>query len=75
MSDDDIKNGRLLASTMTDEDLIRGLKKALEDSRQSAAQAVSRPVVITLEAMGYRIVPAWMVEMLEKVMAKGAKDG
>lgn len=73
MSDDDIKRGNLLVSTMTDNELKAGLKKACEEARQKSAWAVGKPVVVTLEAMGYRVVPAWVVEMLEKILSKAEK--
>lgn len=60
-------------STMTDDQLRAGLLKAVEEARQKAARTVGSPIVITLEAMGYRVVPAWVVEMLDNILSKAAE--
>lgn len=60
-------------STMTDDQLRAGLLKAVEEARQKAVRTVGSPIVITLEAMGYRVVPAWVVEMLDNILSKAAE--
>lgn len=53
--------------------MVREYKRAVESARQNAAYAVGKPVVVTLEAMGYRVVPAWVADMLEKILSKPPK--
>ncbi len=55
------------------EELQQKLRESIETARQMSARAVGAPLVLTLEAMGYRIVPAWVVASLEKVL-RGPKD-
>lgn len=49
------------------------------DAREAVARACGVPLVTTVEAMGYRVVPEWMVSqfqrVLEHVEAKKEKAG
>lgn len=53
--------------------MVEGLSKACEDARQHVARSCGQPFVLATEAMGYRIVPEWVVTALAKVMAKAEK--
>lgn len=55
---------------MTPEQMVEGLAKACEDARQHVARDCGRPFVLTTEAMGYRIVPEWVVDAFAKFLAK-----
>ena len=58
---------------MTNEELIAGLDEVLEKTRNDMARHVSVPIVLTIEGLGCRIVPAWVVESLQKVLRPTAE--
>lgn len=45
-------------------------KAECEGARQRVAKDCGVPFVVTVEAMGFRIVPKWMVPQFERVLAK-----
>jgi hypothetical protein len=51
--------------------LVAQLMSKLDETRQEMARHVGAPVVLTIEGLGYRIVPAWFVESFVKVLSKG----
>ena len=58
---------------MADEsDLIAQLEARLEETRQHMARHLGAPIVVTIESMGARIVPAWVVESLVKILRQPA---
>lgn len=58
---------------MTHDEMIAGLEAHVEAARQRIAGACGVPLVLTIEGLGYRIVPAWVPEMLTKVL-RGPTD-
>lgn len=59
---------------MTPEQMTQGLSDACEQARQHVARDCGVPFVLATEAMGYRIVPEWVVAALAKVIAKAGVD-
>lgn len=57
---------------MTREEMKAAMAQQLEDARQHIARVTSRPLVICIEALGYRIVPTWMIGMIEKTIDKAS---
>lgn len=55
---------------MTQDELIQNLAAEIERARGNAARTVGAPIVLALESMGYRIVPVFVVDTLNKVLAK-----
>lgn len=48
--------------------LESALEGAILAARVNAKHTVGEPIVVCLEAMGYRIVPEWTVEAFAKVL-------
>lgn len=59
---------------MSPEELRKRLHETLEGARNAAARYVGVPFVLTLEGLGYRIVPASLVTSLEKMVEKAASE-
>lgn len=57
---------------LDDVELAREIDKALADSREKIARAVGVPFVVTIESMGYRIVPEWMLKSFLRVIHSAA---
>lgn len=57
---------------MTRDEMLVAFRETLERSRQHVARTCGVPLVVTLEAMGYRLVPAGLVGSMAKVIAKAA---
>jgi hypothetical protein len=57
---------------VNDAELIAQLEMVCENARQRIAKDCGQPFVLTVEGLGYRIVPAWVVDMLARVIEKGS---
>lgn len=53
---------------MTHDELLVNLDASLERTRQDMARQLGAPMVLAVEGLGCRIVPAWVVESLVKVL-------
>lgn len=55
---------------MDQKELIEGCERQLEDSARAALQVMSPAQLVTLDALGLRVVPKWMVDVLLRVVTK-----
>lgn len=58
---------------MTHEEMMKALDDRLHETRATMVTALGTPIVACIEGLGYRIVPAWVVESLVRVLS-GPKD-
>lgn len=57
---------------MTKEEAIARTREQLLEARAQVARVVGVPILVTIEASGYRVVPEWMADLLIKVLEKGS---
>ena len=57
---------------MSDDETVRArfYRHSVEYARESVVRNVGAPTVSAIEALGYRVVPAWVTEMIEKILSK-----
>lgn len=48
--------------------LSEEFKTACSDARQHVANSCGGPLVVTLEGMGYRVVPEWVADSFERTL-------
>lgn len=59
---------------MTPAEMKDGFERACEEARQRVARDCGVPFVLATEAMGFRIVPEWVVVSFAKVIAKAGDE-
>ena len=59
---------------MTHEEMMTALDARLDEARGKMVRALGVPIILTIEGLGYRVVPAWVVDSLKKAL-KGPGEG
>jgi hypothetical protein len=59
---------------MTPAEMLQGFEDSTARARSHVARTCGVPLVITVEAMGYRIVPEWVVEQMRKVISRAGQE-
>lgn len=58
---------------MTQDELIKGLNESIADTRGAMVKCLGMHIVATVEGLGCRIVPSWVVDSLMKAL-RGPTD-
>ena len=59
---------------MTKVELLASFRAAVLNARTHVARALSPVFVAMLEGLGYRVVPAWVVDQFEKVIERAPES-